>query len=58
MQQFVIEPEVRNNHSYGKGHNDGDQKRFHWSEVTESRFEALINVHTKQSLNGKEIYLC
>ena len=55
MQQFVIEPEVRNNHSYGKGHNDGDQKRFYRNEVNGSRFENLFVMPTKRSLNEKLI---
>ena len=60
MQQFVIEPEVRNNHSYGKGHNDGDQKRFYRNEVNGSRFENLFVMPTKRSLNccfWEEIYI-
>ena len=28
LQQTVIETEIRNNHSYDEGHNDGDQERF------------------------------
>ena len=40
--QTIIEPEIRNNHSYGEGHNDGDQEMFYWNKVTGSKFEALI----------------
>ena len=43
VQQTVIEPEVPNNHSYDKGHNDVDQERFYWNEVAGSRFEALVH---------------
>ena len=43
VQQTVIEPEVRNNHNYDKGHNDVDQERFYWNEVAGSRFEALVH---------------
>ena len=45
LEQTVIEPEVRGNHSYdyGEGHSDGDQERFYWNKVAGSRFEALIH---------------
>ena len=57
MQQTVIEPDVRKNHSYDKGHNGGDQERFYWDKVAGLRFEGLLKLlmPTKRQLNGKEV---
>lgn len=38
--------------------NVGDQERFYWNDVTGSRFEILLMVHTKRPFSGKEIFLC
>ena len=55
MQQTVIKVEVRNNlnYDYDEGHNDGNQERFYWNELTGSRFHTLIHDAYKKTIQWK-----